>query len=180
MCSCINTPVAKGMERQKYQKSIHYSNTKEGSANNRQWALLKKILGLKSWLVQNKARAPATKGSSSPPPASSSPGSARPQPGTDRRTAPLTVPVLEMHSTGPGPARRGLSLVSGRAAGSDWLIRSARKPPLAVRSGQPGSPLVVSSDTTVTHPATMPLLALPQVDAVGIFLGCCFPPTSFF
>lgn len=23
-------------------------------------------------------------------------------------------------------------------------------------------------------------LPLPQVDAVGIFLGCCFPPTSFF
>jgi len=33
-CSCIDTPVAKEMERQKYQTSVRYSNTRREAVFN--------------------------------------------------------------------------------------------------------------------------------------------------
>ena len=51
------------------------------------------------------------------------------------------APGLSLLSSCSGPARPGLSLLSGSAAGSDWLRRSARERPLAAGSGPPGSPL---------------------------------------
>ena len=52
----------------------------------------------------------------------------------------LPLPGLSLADAQPSPAPI-LSLLSGSAAGSHWLRRSARERPLAAGSGPPGSPL---------------------------------------
>lgn len=57
--SCINTPAAKGMERQKHHKSIHYSNTRREASFNIISYQLKQAVGTlkgKSWASSSDRR----------------------------------------------------------------------------------------------------------------------------